>query len=722
MIRSEEVMVKDPFKGYSSDYSLNINTSNLKQPLASCVSCQLCQTSQRKRTTSEHVSATIEDNFLNIFDFSKFDGVQNIPNLTSIKTNLLPSMWFADYRYVYRHALNHNYPSVMEKVMISNRVKIALEKQIAETGSSITYVKNKALGYFYEMKASLSKFICRCCAYALYKIFRKLMKTLLVCPRQMQKIKEAEKTGIPIIYLPLHRSHLDYLLITWIVWHWDIRLPHIASGDNLNLTGFGWLLRATGAFFIRRKVNPEDVGGNDDLYRAVLHSYMTEILKSGMSLEFFLEGTRSRFGKSLLPKNGLISNVYESVKEKSVQDVFLVPVSYSYDQTVEGIFMDELMGKRKKKESILGIFMGIWNAFQLSKQCGNVRVTFGTPTLLSEYLNAMENNLEKSIELNYPASPQSYRELLPWHDVNTPHRTIIRAVGYHIVYDATFQSSISITSIVSSLLLCQFRNGVKMSELAESFLSLSKDITDKGFDVVGYEPDSGRPYSALKEAFNHIKKCVIFSGKYESKVDDYEVFIKESHAAHIELAYYKNGIIHIFMIESAISLAFVSCPLGTPRNDIINIALIICTTLRFEVIFCKPCENLRKKVEKTYDELFKNNADNEFSLRKTIYCSNILRPFLQTIYILLKKIYKNEYNCCQTDSSFIRSFLKDNNDTHYHLNIFQEAFNSDSVHNSLKLLRSKNIIEASEFQIINEEEALNLLRFLEFILNSNDHM
>ncbi|KIH43480.1 Acyltransferase [Ancylostoma duodenale] len=95
------------------------------------------------------------------------------------------------------------------------------------------------------------------------------MTRLLVCPQQMKRLVDAEKTGTPLVYLPLHRSHLDYLLITWTSWHFGLRLPHIAAGDNLNLNGLGWLLRATGAFFIRRRVDERDEGGKDAVYRLI---------------------------------------------------------------------------------------------------------------------------------------------------------------------------------------------------------------------------------------------------------------------------------------------------------------------------------------------------------------------------------------------------------------------------------------------------------------------
>ncbi|VDN30371.1 unnamed protein product, partial [Cylicostephanus goldi] len=247
---------------------------------------------------------------------------------------------------------------------------------------SIHKIKRKVKKFYYEIRATLSRFICKICGYVLYKVFRRLMTRLLVCPQQMERLVEAEKTGIPLVYLPLHRSHLDYLLITWASWHFGLRLPHIASGDNLNLSGLGWLLRATGAFFIHRRVDEHDETGKDAIYRAVLHSYIEQVLKKGMCIEFFLEGTRSRFGKPLLPKHGLISNVVTAVQEKVIPDCYLVPVSYTYDNVAEGVFLDELMGipkvrcghikyyqnvlgirRLQKRESVIGVITGIFRSF-----------------------------------------------------------------------------------------------------------------------------------------------------------------------------------------------------------------------------------------------------------------------------------------------------------------------------------------------------------------------
>ncbi|KAK6040937.1 Acyltransferase [Cooperia oncophora] len=211
-------------------------------------------------------SEDLYHNYVDLFDFSKFGGMP-YPILPGARP---PSPWFADFRYTIVTPLPHSYPNVYEEVIASRRVAAVMKTEEAKSPNiSKKAIKKKVVAFYYEIRATLSRFICKICGYLLFKVFRRLMTRLLISPLQMKRIVEAEKTGIPLVYLPLHRSHLDYLLITWTAWHFGLRLPHIASGDNLNLSGLGWLLRSTGAFFIRRRTDEHDEGGKDACYRWV---------------------------------------------------------------------------------------------------------------------------------------------------------------------------------------------------------------------------------------------------------------------------------------------------------------------------------------------------------------------------------------------------------------------------------------------------------------------
>uniref|UniRef100_A0A8R1HPI7 PlsC domain-containing protein n=1 Tax=Caenorhabditis japonica TaxID=281687 RepID=A0A8R1HPI7_CAEJA len=321
--------------------------------------------------------------YVNVLEYSHFNGIP----YPVIDASSRPWRLLADIRYSWSKPLTHEYPLVEQDVLTSARVRRAASALAA--GSQTKTKKHeedqnyRAVKFFTEISAKLSKLVCKFCSYVLFKIFRRLIDKLLVCPDEVKQLHIAEQTGTPLVYLPLHRSHLDYLLITWCNWHFGLKLPHIASGDNLNLCGLGWLLRATGAFFIRRRIQPDDERGNDSLYRAILHSYIEKLLAKNLPIEFFLEGTRSRFGKVLNPKNGLISNVVEAVQNGSICDCYLVPVSYTYDSVVEGIFLDELMGVPKKPENLLGVILNVFSGFSKQKQCGIVRIHYGRPILLT---------------------------------------------------------------------------------------------------------------------------------------------------------------------------------------------------------------------------------------------------------------------------------------------------------------------------------------------------
>ncbi|VDM62402.1 unnamed protein product [Angiostrongylus costaricensis] len=413
----------------------------------------------------------LHQNYVDLLEFSRFGGMP-YPILPGARS---PSPWFADLRYTIATPLPHSYPKVQKEVMESKRVACAIEAEEAQNPNlSRPQLRRKLRGFFMDIRAAVSRFICKICGYLLFKVFRHLMSHLLVSPQQLKRLTEAEKTGTPLVYLPLHRSHLDYLLITWTAWHFGLRLPHIASGDNLNLSGLGWLLRSTGAFFIRRATNVQVSRGRDSLYRAVLHSYIEQLLNKGLSIEFFLEGTRCRFGKSQLPKHGLISNVIQAVQQKAISNCYLVPVSYTYDNIAEGVFLDELVGIPKKRESVFGVLYAVFKSFGKSRRCGAVRLHFGNPNFLTfqDYLIAlqgvvMSNNVTP--QLGRMTHSFSYRELIPWHTGHTEKasdRNLIRAIGYHVLYGILF-----CRMFCSSIMPCENIREVIMAVVGKEGLS-----------------------------------------------------------------------------------------------------------------------------------------------------------------------------------------------------------------------------------------------------------
>ena len=161
---------------------------------------------------------------------------------------------------------------------------------------------------------------------------------------------EQTAEGNEIIYVPCHRSHMDYLLLSYVIYVHGYAIPHIAAGINLNLPIVGRFLRKGGAFFIRRSFR-----GNA-LYTVVFMKYLAAIMARGHSIEYFIEGGRSRTGRLLQPKTGMLSMTVRSFLRDPGRPVVFIPVYFGYERIVEGTtYIGELSGKPKEKESVFGL-------------------------------------------------------------------------------------------------------------------------------------------------------------------------------------------------------------------------------------------------------------------------------------------------------------------------------------------------------------------------------
>src|SRR4030042_2244475 len=150
---------------------------------------------------------------------------------------------------------------------------------------------------------------------------------------------------MPFVIIPCHRSHIDYLLLSYIFYKNNIQMPFVAAGTNLSFFPMGYIFRKSGAFFLRRSFK-----GND-LYAEVFAKYIKVLLKEGLPLEFFIEGGRSRTGKMVMPKYGLLSVIIQAYQEKAVDDLAAIPVYIGYDRVVEEkAYSQELGGAEKEKE------------------------------------------------------------------------------------------------------------------------------------------------------------------------------------------------------------------------------------------------------------------------------------------------------------------------------------------------------------------------------------
>ncbi len=184
--------------------------------------------------------------------------------------------------------------------------------------------------------------------------------------------------GNEIVYVPCHRSHMDYLLLSYIIYTKGFAIPHIAAGVNLNMPVIGRVLRKGGAFFLRRSFR------GDSLYPVVFMKYLGLMMARGHSLEYFIEGGRSRTGRLLPPKTGMLSMTVRSFLRDPVRPVVFIPVYFGYERLVEGeTYIGELSGQPKQKESVWSLLRSLPS---LRRKFGKVHVSLGEPIELADLI------------------------------------------------------------------------------------------------------------------------------------------------------------------------------------------------------------------------------------------------------------------------------------------------------------------------------------------------
>ncbi|XP_066472693.1 dihydroxyacetone phosphate acyltransferase isoform X2 [Tiliqua scincoides] len=282
-------------------------------------------------------------------------------------------------------------PSALKTIVLqSEQVQYVVRELSKETGESPDIIQEEAAEILDEMGHSMHMGVVRFFALTLTKLFKCLFKSICVNEEGMQKLQQAIQEH-PVVLLPSHRSYIDFLLLSYMLYTYDLALPVIASGiDFLGMKIVGELLRKSGAFFMRRSF-----GGNK-LYWAVFAEYVKTMLKTGHApVEFYLEGTRSRTAKSLTPKFGLLNIVLDPFLKREVFDIYLVPISISYERVLEeSLYAYELLGVPKPKESTSGLLKA---RKILNEDFGSVHVYIGQPvslrTLVDGRINRCPYNL-----------------------------------------------------------------------------------------------------------------------------------------------------------------------------------------------------------------------------------------------------------------------------------------------------------------------------------------
>lgn len=261
-------------------------------------------------------------------------------------------------------------PPTPESIVRNSRVQAQVAKMAEQTGRSVAQIEAEATAKYKKMRARLSMPCIRLFAYVFPKIYRCIYDEILVDKEGIDKLRHVVAKG-PVIFLPTHRSYIDFLIISYVTFANRLPVPNIAAAEVfLKMGPLTGLLRGAGAFFLSRG------GGMTELDRVILDIYVAALVRSSPMLEFFMEGTRSRSGKTLTPRRGMIEMVLNTVLAGQIPNAYIVPVTINYEKTLEvDAIAHELKGGAKTAESFTGAIKGGMKA--MKQNFGSVKVCFG---------------------------------------------------------------------------------------------------------------------------------------------------------------------------------------------------------------------------------------------------------------------------------------------------------------------------------------------------------
>ncbi|MCX4025478.1 glycerol-3-phosphate 1-O-acyltransferase PlsB [Endozoicomonas sp. SM1973] len=457
--------------------------------------------------------------------------------------------------------LSHRH-SLVNSLLHAPLVIDAINNEVKEKGVDYQKAKAKAQYYGKEIASDFSYAAIRLLDITLTWFWNKVYHGIEV--NHLEPIKALAKDH-EIIYVPCHRSHIDYLLLSYVLFKQGLTPPHIAAGINLNMPVIGGLLRRSGAFFIRRQFK-----GNQ-LYTAVFNEYLHTLFVKGFPTEYFIEGGRSRTGRCITPKTGMLALTIRSYLRDNRRPIVFIPVYIGYENVLEvKTYLGELRGKSKKKESPLDVFRTLAN---LKRTLGKVTVNFSSPLLLSDFLTEQQPNWY-DYTLAKAAKPE-------WLNPAT------NTLATQLIQRINAAASVNPVNLIAMALLSTPRQALDKNTLYFSldfYLTLLKQLP--------YSEKVTLPDQTRQSMTQYVESMKLIHTHTDALGD--VVTLSEKNA--VVMTYYRNNILHLFALPSLVSCFFINSPYQI-RDDLIKACVTLYPYLKTELFLIWPEQQVKAEIE-----------------------------------------------------------------------------------------------------------------------------
>ena len=404
-----------------------------------------------------------------------------------------------------------------ESILTNDRFRKFMQKHAENRQVPIQEIRKKADSYLEEIAAQYSPGLVKTASVAVDYISNTMFDGVAMDTEGLRYVKSASHKS-PLIFIPCHKSHIDYLILSYMLYHNNLPCPHIAAGKNLAFWPLGPIFRRGGAFFIRRTFR------GAVLYAKVFTEYLHKLLEEGFNIEFFIEGTRSRTGKLVLPKLGFLSMLLDAYKNGACEDMTFVPIYIGYDRVLEeSSYVHELEGGKKEPESLFQILRA--RKF-LRRRFGKIYIQFHTPLSL--------NHMLEDAGLQVGTMTQKEKN------------TFCRDLGFRVITAINRSAVVTAYGLSAAAILNSNGNRLTFTYLKSVVESYLKYLNAQGAKLADtLLIDQDHAIDSTLEAFVQRKFIEPFPGQKKSPKAEtrYRVNVNE----RTSLEYYKNNCISFFI-------------------------------------------------------------------------------------------------------------------------------------------------------------------------------
>ncbi len=505
---------------------------------------------------------------------------------------------------------------VHEDILARPTFRGGIARLARETGSSEAKVARRAAAYLDEIAATHSPRVIDLTAHLIHLLYTRGYDEALHYDRARLERLYSLAQRFPLVFLPSHKSNLDHLVLQYAL-HENGHPPnHTAGGINMNFFPVGPLVRRAGVFFIRRTFK------DDPIYKFVLRQYIDYLIEKRFSLEWYVEGGRSRSGKLLPPRLGLLAYVVDAFRRGHAEDVFLIPVSIAYDQIQDvGDYVAEQRGAKKQRES-LSWFVRMLRS--LHRRYGNIHINFGEPLSLRETLGPAEQH-----------EPHAAADL-------AEQSLELQKLAFEVAVRIDRATPITPTSLLTLALLGVGDRALTLDEIQRVLEPLLEYVGRR--DLPTTDPGGAELSSAtgVRRALGALVESGVVSCFAEGAEPVYAIGPDQ----HLTAAYYRNTIIHFFVNGAIVELALLRAAeegVGDPPSEFVDEALRLRDLLKFEFFFAGRDE-FRAELER---EGTTRAADWEQALRRgpaeilalvrrlrPLLAHRVLRPFVEAYHVV----------------------------------------------------------------------------------------